>query len=310
MLKKKVEKTKRQKSKKALRLSLLLFNLFCFLPFWAADSITVSLTGDIMLDRGVRKRIELNGIDRLFPPAIDSIFRFSDYVIGNLECPATQVKTPAYKKFVFRAEPEWLTSLRKHGFTHLNLANNHSIDQGRRGLQDTYDNILQAGMTPIGAGRDMLEAARPVLIDDSVRPVYILASNRLIPENFAYLPNEFSISQEPFDSLLVRVARLRASEPAAVIIVCMHWGWEHQLHPSLMQQIQARQLVDAGANALVCHHTHTFQTVEQYRGCHIFYSIGNFIFDQYKPLNAKAAVVQLTITNDDIHVKTIPFTIH
>lgn len=262
-----------------------------------------------MLDRGVRKRIEHKGIDHLFIPFVDSIFQASDYVVGNLECPATKIKAPAYKKFVFRAEPEWLLSLHKHGFTHLNLANNHSIDQGRKGLQDTYENILKAGMTPIGAGWDMQEAAEPVLLDNTIRPIYLIASNRLIPENFAYLPDEFSISQEPFDSLLARVARLRADEPTAVIIVSMHWGWEHQLTPTTMQRLQARQLAMAGANALVCHHTHTLQTTEQYHGCHIYYSIGNFIFDQYKVLNAKAAIVQFTITDESIHAKTIPIVI-
>lgn len=285
--------------------SLLLGFIFSSLSVQSADTITISFTGDIMLDRGVRKRIETVGMDGLFSSSIDSLFRSSDYVIGNLECPATKIKAPAYKKFVFRAEPEWLLDLRKHGFTHLNLANNHSIDQGRRGLQDTYDNILQAGMTPFGAGKDMQEAAAPVLINSDIRPIYLIASNRLIPENFAYLPHEFSISQEPLDSLTARVARLRANEPTAVIIVSMHWGWEHQLTPTATQRLQARQLAMAGANALVCHHTHTLQTSEQYHDCHIYYSIGNFIFDQYKPLNAKAAIVQFTITADDIQCKVI-----
>ena len=144
------------------------------------------MTGDILLDRGVRKRIEAAGIDQLFSPAIDSLFCSSDFVIGNLECPATHIKAPAFKKFVFRAEPEWLTALRKHGFTHLNLANNHSIDQGRRGLTDTYTNIRNAGMTPIGAGASMKEAANAVLITDTPRPIYILSSQRLPLENFAW----------------------------------------------------------------------------------------------------------------------------
>lgn len=285
--------------------SLLLGFIFSFLSVQATDTITITFTGDIMLDRGVRKRIEAVGMDSLFSASIDSLFRTSDYVIGNLECPATKINAPAYKKFVFRTEPEWLECLRKHGFTHLNLANNHSIDQGRRGLQDTHENVLKAGMIPVGAGKDMEAAARPVLIDSTIRPLYLIASNRLIPENFAYLPNEFSISQESFDTLLARVKRLRATEPSAVIVVSMHWGWEHQLQPTPMQRVQARQLADAGANALVCHHTHTLQTMEQYHDCQIFYSIGNFIFDQYKPINAKAAIVQLVITADDVQCHVV-----
>ena len=100
----------------------------------AQDTLTITFTGDILLDRGVRQRINAIGIDSLFTPEIDSIFAHSDIVVGNLECPATSTRTPAMKQFVFRGEPEWLEALRRHGITHLNLANNHSVDQRRKGL--------------------------------------------------------------------------------------------------------------------------------------------------------------------------------
>ena len=70
------------------------------------DTIEVLFTGDILLDRGVRKRIEHTGIERLFSKGIDSLFRQADYVVGNLECPATKTVQPNFKKYVFRAEPE------------------------------------------------------------------------------------------------------------------------------------------------------------------------------------------------------------
>ena len=99
-----------------------------------SQKLTATLTGDILLDRGVRKVVEKKGIDQLFSAGIDSVLQASDVVVGNLECPATKVKAPVYKQYIFRAEPEWLTALQQHGFTHLNLANNHSIDQGREGF--------------------------------------------------------------------------------------------------------------------------------------------------------------------------------
>ena len=89
---------------------------------------TILFTGDILLDRGVRQVIERQGADRLFTQEMDSLFRSADIVVGNLECPATHIKSPVQKRFIFRAEPEWLKVLRKHGITHLNLANNHAID--------------------------------------------------------------------------------------------------------------------------------------------------------------------------------------
>ena len=270
------------------------------------DSVSVTITGDILLDRGVRKVIEQKGMDAVFSPFVDSVFQSSDIVIGNLECPATKIKEPSFKQFIFRAEPEWLFTLKQHGITHLNLANNHSVDQGRAGLVDTRENVVSAGMIPIGAGRTMEEAARPVLLTSSPRKVYVLASLQLALENFAYLSEKPSVSQEDFDTLVERVRHLRSSEPDSYIIVTLHWGGEHTLQPVTIQRVRAHQLIDAGADALIGHHTHTLQTIEEYKGKPIYYSIGNFIFDQRKPVNSKACMVKLTITKESSHVETIP----
>ena len=270
------------------------------------DSLTILLTGDILLDRGVRQAIERHGVSHLFSEGVDSVFQSAQVVVGNLECPATKIKSPVFKRFIFRGEPEWLDTLRQHGITHLNLANNHSIDQGREGLMDTRRNIIAAGMVPIGAGANMEEASEPVLLADQPRKVWLVPSLRLALENYAYLPDKPCVSQEPMDSLLARVYRLRQQDSTAVIIVSLHWGQEHKLEPVPRQRHDAHMLVHAGADVLVCHHTHTLQSVEDYGGRKIYYSIGNFIFDQPKPLNARAAMVRLRITADSLSVETLP----
>jgi len=275
----------------------------------SSDTLNIIFTGDILLDRGVRQVIERHGVGTLFSGGVDSVFRSAQLVLGNLECPATKIEVPVQKRFIFRAEPEWLDTLRMHGITHLNLANNHSIDQGRQGLTDTRQNIIEAGMTPIGAGSNMQEAAEPVLMAEYPRKVWMLASLRLALENFAYLSDKPCVSQEPMDSLLARVRRLRQQDSTAVIIVSLHWGGEHTLKPVPRQRLEARQLILAGADALIGHHTHTLQTIEHFQGKMIYYSIGNFIFDQSKPLNSKACIVSLQITQNDLTAETIPILI-
>ena len=267
---------------------------------------TVILTGDIMLDRGVRRVIERYGADHLFTAGVDSIFREAQVVVGNLECPATRIQAPVFKQFIFRAEPEWLEVLRRHGITHLNLANNHAIDQGREGLMDTRRNIIEAGMVPIGAGANMKEASQPVLLAFEPRKVWLVPSLRLALENYAYLPDKPCVSQEPMDSLLECVHRLKKEDSTAVVIVSLHWGAEHTLQPVPRQRMEAHQLIMAGADVLVCHHTHTLQTIEDFRGHKIYYSIGNFIFDQPKPINSRACLVRLKISKDGFTVETIP----
>lgn len=273
-----------------------------------SQKTTIVLTGDILLDRGVRQAIEQHGADYLFTREVDSVLRQSQVVVGNLECPATRIKSPVQKRFIFRGEPEWLSALRKHGFSHLNLANNHSIDQGREGLLDTKENIRKAGMMAVGAGRNMDEASHPVLLTSYPRKVWLVASLRLALENFSYLPEKPCVSQEPFDSLLMRVRTIKRQDPQAVVIVSLHWGGEHTLEPVPSQRLQAHRLILAGADVLVCHHTHTLQTIEHYRGHDIYYSIGNFIFDQRKPLNSKACIVKVDVTKD--HVTTTPIPIN
>ena len=78
----------------------------------------------------------------------------------------------------------------------------------------------------------------------------------------------------------------------------LHWGVEHVEEPSHYQVRDAHRLVTAGADCIVGHHPHCLQTVETYNGVPIYYSIGNFIFDQKKPINTRAAIVTGTITAD------------
>ncbi len=275
----------------------------------ASDSLSITFTGDILLDRGVRQFVEHRSVDKLFSPFVDSVFQSSDLVVANLECPATKIRQPAFKQYIFRAEPEWLQTLKAHGITHLNLANNHSVDQGRIGLADTKKNIQETGMIPVGAGDNMQEAAQPVLLASTPRNVYLLTSLQMPLENFSYLPDKTSVSHEDLDSLKTRVRQLKETDPCCYIIVSLHWGGEHTLRPVPLQRQQAHQLIDAGVDALICHHTHTLQTIEQYQGKPIYYSIGNFIFDQKKPINSKACLVKITIKKESSHIETIPIVI-
>ena len=319
---------------------------------YSDSTLTILFTGDILLDRGVRYYLEHGGMRRVIPDETADFLRSADVVVGNLECPASTVQAPAFKRYVFRGDPQWLDSLRAYGFTHLNLANNHSVDQGRKGLRDTRLNILKAGLTPVGADSTMKAAATaitlvktlpqktlppaPPCMEGSNMPlsadtaerlstplhtgrgrgeglllghVYLLASNRLPLESFAYLPDRESVSQEPFDSLLNRVKAIKMADSIATIVVCLHWGAEHTLRPLPQQRLEAHALIDAGADVIIGHHTHTLQTSETYRGKPIFYGIGNFIFDQQRPLNTRACIVRLRITPEKTMADAIPIRI-
>nr|WP_321450968.1 CapA family protein [uncultured Carboxylicivirga sp.] len=273
------------------------------------SSITLTFVGDLLLDRGVKERINRLGVDALFDSTIDSLFSASDIVIANLECPATAIWQPINKKYIFQADPALLTTLKKHGITHLNMANNHSMDQGRRGLVDTHKNIISAEITPTGYGDSYLEACYPQLISNYPRKVFVLSSVLVPSENWTFLPNEPSVCEATVDELSQSIMDLRRMFSQCVIVIQVHWGAEHTLTPMTSQKQQAHKLIDAGADVIIGHHTHTIQTIENYKGKPIYYSIGNFIFDQSKPINSKGLAVSIDITKYGISIKDREFNI-
>lgn len=299
-----------------MRNILILFMSLCFCfsaeagrHARSSDTLTIAFTGDILLDRGVGQVIRYSGADHLFSPSVDSLFHTANLVVGNLECPVTEVATPVNKRFVFRGSPSVLPVLRRHGFTHLNLANNHTIDQGRRGLVATDSLVRQNGMVSLGYGLTAKDAAVPRLLATSPRPVYLLTSLRVMSENYVYMPQLPSVNEQSVEQLCDSVRALRQRVPQACIIVCLHWGVEHTLHPLPIQRLEAHRLVEAGADAVIGHHSHTAQDVETYKGKPICYSLGNFIFDQSRPINSRALVAVLRVTRQSVDCKFVPISI-
>lgn len=270
------------------------------------DSLRIAFTGDVLLDRGVRKFIDKHGVDSLFRPEIDSLFSSCDMVVANLECPATSIVSSINKRFIFRGEPDWLQALYEHGVTHLNLANNHSMDQGRRGLADTEMQVKKHGMIPLGYGTSIAESIKPQLLAETPRKVYLITSLRVPSENWAYLDSVPCVSESEITTIESQIDSLKSLDPKSFVIVMLHWGVEHVSVPSHYQVRDAHRLVVAGADYIVGHHPHCLQTVEIYNGVPIYYSIGNFIFDQKKPINTHAAVVTVEISKDTASFNTYP----
>ena len=270
------------------------------------DTLRIAFTGDILLDRGVRKFIEKQGVDSLFRPEIDSVFGSNDFVIGNLECPATSIISPINKRFIFRGEPDWLQALHEHGFTHLNMANNHSMDQGRRGLADTERQIRNHGMIPLGYGTNIAESIEPQLLAETPRKVYLITSLRVPSENWTYLDSVPCVSESDFSTIEAQIDSLKHIDSKCFVIVMLHWGVEHVEQPSYYQVRDAHKLMQAGADCIVGHHPHCLQTVETYNGVPIYYSIGNFIFDQKKQLNTRTAILTAEITADTAYFALLP----
>ena len=268
-----------------------------------SEDLKILFAGDLMLDRGARINIESNSIDYLFND-VKNLLNSSDVTIANFECVAcdTSLK-PINKKFTFRANREWLTSLHNNGVTYLNLANNHSLDFGEEGIKQTANYLKQYSIKSIGYYPDNNSKYLPTIIE--------MKGNRIAVFSSTFLKqNNNSVNNENAFALSDRIKIFKKTHPSFLIFVCLHWGIEMELKPTLLQIEQAHLIINAGADAIIGHHPHVVQTIEVFKNKYIFYSIGNFIFDNNSAPSNRGIFTDFSLSKGKIaSVQIIPFNI-
>lgn len=243
------------------------------------ETVSLGFVGDIMLSRSVAKSIERYE-DFTFPFGVSSDFFSSfDIVSGNLEGPISLGGRDMGSVYSFRAHPSVIQGLLGSNFSVLSLANNHIYDWGSEALMDTKNLLSQHAIASVGAGVDILEASTPTIIEKNNISVgfigcsTIYGSFALAGENKEGL---LSCGSEYFFETLSNL-----KDNVDVSVVSLHWGDEYS-NVSPSQRTFAYELIgEYGVNIIVGHHPHVVQSIEWYENSLIFYSLGNFIFDQY-----------------------------
>jgi poly-gamma-glutamate synthesis protein (capsule biosynthesis protein) len=260
------------------------------MPAATPPALRVSVVGDVLLTRAVPAALARDSA--ALRRTASQLWRGSRYVIGNLECPLTDTARPARKAIVFQASPRWAAWLRRLGFSHLSLANNHSLDQHMPGLQATGRALRRARVGPLGYQPDSLAGCLPTVLgaDSSV---VVFAYSALAQR----LAGEGCVCGRNVAALCERVATYKTLFPERAVLVYLHWGTEYAAQPSAGQRQLAHDLLDAGAAAVVGAHPHVVQPVEFYRGRPIVYSLGNFLFDQRGGATTLAAQVDFDLTH-------------
>lgn len=289
-------------------LSCLFGLLVCFscVPKAPEDSpLEIVFTGDVLLDRGVRPVLADEGLDSVFA-GVTALFRRADAVVVNLECPLTDTVSQLNKKYIFRADASCAEGLRRVGVTHAAMANNHTNDQGRRGLVSTFRHLAEAGIVPLGYGEDSDEQLKPTVIRKDGIEVAVFNSVFVPLENWHYLADRPGICQASCEELADAVRRCKKLHADSWIVTVLHWGTEFDVHPSLKQKMQARMLAEAGTDVVIGHHPHVVQDTaviktEGVGMCDstlVYYSLGNFVFDQTAPGTQDALIVRLRFGTD------------
>jgi poly-gamma-glutamate synthesis protein (capsule biosynthesis protein) len=269
--------------------------------------LEIFAVGDIMLGEqhlcnnfGVRKIMQKNGPDFLFEN-VSPLFAGGDIVFGNLECSIKNNdpesgKSPRF----FCAGPDAVNGLKNAHFNVLSVANNHIMENGQDSFLHTVQILKDHTITPVG-----IRGKRDILPIKGYRVAFL-----------AYSFIEDSIEQGCYNKIQSEgtiLEEIQNVQPDSdLIIVSLHWGREYVPCPSPEQIRIGRTLIDAGADIIIGGHPHVTQSFEIYKKRPIFYSLGNFIFDDtYNPTTCESFIAQITVNDsrDSIEAGIIPILI-
>lgn len=250
------------------------------------EKVTLWLAGDIMLDRNVHKKTQTVGEGNYDFPFLQlgiSTLQY-DFRIGNLEGPITNNKSivsPNNLSFTF--SPNYLKAL-KNNLDIVSLANNHTHNFGRDGLVQTHNYLDATGIKYFGDPYNTTSSMSLIIEKNNIK-IGLVGFSQLIGYGF--------------EDYITEIKNLRSQ--VDYLIAMPHWGIEYNnTNPGSVQKRQAHEIIDAGADIIIGTHPHVIQPIEEYNDKLIFYSLGNFIFDQYfSPETMRGLTVGLNLERKD-----------
>lgn len=252
------------------------------------DLTEIFLFGDAMLGRYIGTLMEKHKeSDPTFPlthlPEIISAYSDDPEIVGvNLEAPLADYQI-SYGEFFFRADPAAAALLADQGVNFAFLANNHMLNQGEGGYTQTKNHLADAGINYVGDPNEINEFSS-----------YIQEVNGLKISWLGFNEIQTELDYEKATELTKEIAK-----QTDFTIVAIHWGVEYVNTPSETIQNHAHDFIDAGADMIWGTHPHVIQSIENYGDGMIFYSLGDFIFDQYWSAGTQEGLgVMITIKDD------------
>lgn len=265
------------------------------------EIVTLGFAGDINLDERwaimQHMRRKGKGISGCIDSKLIRRMRQDDYMILNNEFTfSSRGKAMKGKAYTFRAPRKNVRILKQLGVDAVSLANNHTYDYGRSAFFDTMSVLKGAGIKYTGAGKNIKEAKKPVYLHCKGKTIAVIAATRA--EKYVMTPGAGKKSPGVFrtynDRAYVRAIR-KAKKKADCVIAFVHWGTEYSTVLEAAQKQQARDYIDAGADAVVGAHTHCLQGVGFYKGRPICYSLGNYWFNSKR---LYTTLLQLKVKRD------------
>jgi poly-gamma-glutamate synthesis protein (capsule biosynthesis protein) len=229
---------------------------------------------------------------------VASILASADLAFVNLECPLAASGLAVQKTFSFRAAPSSVATLIAGGIDVVSLANNHTLDVGREGLEETIRVLDGAGVAHVGAGADRRLAEGPLVLKRGGITLAFLAFSDLVVEGILPRSDRTTIAFADDEALGAAVRHARGS--ADLVIVSLHAGVEYEPRPSERQRRLIDIAVEAGADLVLGHHPHVLQGLAFVsrpgrRPALVAYSLGNFVFDPRRAEARESAILNVTL---------------
>lgn len=268
------------------------------------QEVKILIAGDLVPTESNMSAFETADIDRLICGEIKEQLRYADFRIYNLEVPLTNTKIPIDKSGpALSASEKSIAGIKDLGADVLGLANNHILDQGEQGLFNTIRILQENEIDFVGAGKNITEASRGLVVDKNGVKICIYAC----AENEFTIADEYSAGANPFDPLCSLDHILELKSRCDHLIVLYHGGKEHYRYPSPYLQKVCRRMAGKGADVIVCQHSHCIGAREDYNSSVIIYGQGNFIFDlSESDFWQTSLLIELKIIDKKILVNEIP----
>jgi capsule synthesis protein PGA_cap len=266
-------------------------------PSPSRQGLVIHGAGDTNLDPSVITTLRTHGYDYAWS-GMHGLFQRDDLTIVNCECAVSTLgmKVPG-KSFNFRGDPAALPAMRTAGVDVANLGNNHAYDFGPTALLDSRKNLLANGIAPVGAGKDPAAANAPALFEVKGWTIAVVGFDKVVdpfPEAVA-APGHPGTADGHDENRMVAAVRA-AKRDADLVIVAIHWGVELDTQPRPDDVLLGRRLVDAGADVIFGGHAHRLQPVGTHGDRPIFYSLGNFVWQNLSVAGSTTAVAEVRVT--------------
>lgn len=265
----------------------------------SSDTITLGLTGDIMLGRFVEKTVKRYGASDIFlGTGID--LSSLDYLTGNFEHPIIdrhiKLENKEREKIYLSVGKESLDIIQEAGFTNVNLANNHMFDYDEEGVLYTVDAFKEVGMPFVGTGKNRAEAYQVHYDNIKGQTIATLGFTDVYTRAALTGIETPGVATSNIKIMLSKIEEAR--KYADVVITHIHWGTEYKTKFDRRQEQLAEVLADAGVDIIIGHHPHVLQAVDTIDHTIVFYSLGNFVFDQGWSMTRETVFPILTLNKD------------